>query len=572
MATPLAPRRQPTLLLPRDVTVHALPLKGVDSGSWAVEWQTRNMPWLPRQLAIPELTMVASTATLTAIRGVNGAIVLSNVGADNFVALGADAHVSRNPVLFVSNELDMLPYLPGEIAETYERTIRGAVLDNVFVSWLYSRRGPLAMALKHAKGRVPGDREAAVEALCGIAWANSAPAIKNWARGEDVAVVPIPGAGDLAGALARDLCGRQMGHFYLADVLARPVGSEVKDLPWSERDEHVKSKFFLAERPVLQSVLLIDDVVTSGATARECARLLRNRGSVRVAIASIAAAPEDAPWAEERRRTLASRDITTSLTPQQLGVGLDHDARVNRWVEKAPDPDWLTRFRSLGLPYGRLADLGTGSGGYSALLQQSGYETVGLDVDLHSLVTASSRHEGLTLIRGRIESIPMRDKSFGIVLLRYVIHHLPRNELAAAICEASRLLQDGAYLVIETSYPRDFVTHFDNVIFPPLHQKLLDAYHDRSTLAAAFAQAGLESCGEVESVRKQGFFTTVEAALQNSARLVSEDRGPRTWMLLSPSERVRFHEARMAKLPVMFPDNRVPREWRGRFVLARASP
>lgn len=67
-----------------------------------------------------------------------------------------------------------------------------------------------------------------------------------------------------------------------------------KKLGIDERAENVSGAFKLAPNTVIASdyVVLIDDVVTSGNTARECIRVLKNSGIKKAILLSIARAPE----------------------------------------------------------------------------------------------------------------------------------------------------------------------------------------------------------------------------------------------------------------------------------------
>jgi predicted amidophosphoribosyltransferase len=71
-------------------------------------------------------------------------------------------------------------------------------------------------------------------------------------------------------------------------------GSRVKRLGARERVELARRAFFVSERIRGQRLLLVDDVMTSGATLEACARLLKQAGAAEV-IAAV--------WA----RTLPSR-------------------------------------------------------------------------------------------------------------------------------------------------------------------------------------------------------------------------------------------------------------------------
>jgi ComF family protein len=93
----------------------------------------------------------------------------------------------------------------------------------------------------------------------------------------------------------------------LAAVLGQRLGREVKTdwlvrtrdtrrqvgLTELEREENVRGAFKAASEVRGQAVLLIDDVLTSGATAREAARALSAAGAARVFVLTIARARSD---------------------------------------------------------------------------------------------------------------------------------------------------------------------------------------------------------------------------------------------------------------------------------------
>jgi ComF family protein len=64
-----------------------------------------------------------------------------------------------------------------------------------------------------------------------------------------------------------------------------------KELAARERTKNVKNTFALQRQLAGESILLIDDVMTTGATARECARILRASGATTVDVAVLGRAP-----------------------------------------------------------------------------------------------------------------------------------------------------------------------------------------------------------------------------------------------------------------------------------------
>ena len=95
---------------------------------------------------------------------------------------------------------------------------------------------------------------------------------------------------DQALALARCL-GQSIGIPVWADVLIRqrPTPSQV-GLSAAERRRNIRGAFTVRKPQdcVGKTLLLIDDVYTTGATVQECARLLRRAGAARVEVYTVA--------------------------------------------------------------------------------------------------------------------------------------------------------------------------------------------------------------------------------------------------------------------------------------------
>src|SRR5262245_58472364 len=95
-------------------------------------------------------------------------------------------------------------------------------------------------------------------------------------------------------------------------------------------------------------------------------------------------------------------------------------------------------------PAARVADLGCGSGTFSALLARAGYDCFGLDISARLLAVGRRKHPGIGFTAGDIEQLPFADASFDGVLLSGVVHHFPDPARCAA--EVFRILRpDGRF-------------------------------------------------------------------------------------------------------------------------------
>jgi SAM-dependent methyltransferase len=103
----------------------------------------------------------------------------------------------------------------------------------------------------------------------------------------------------------------------------------------------------------------------------------------------------------------------------------------------------LDAFKRLtGLSRGaRVADLGCGSGVFTELLRQAGYDAIGLDLSPKLVAAGRAKHPGLELIEGDVEQLPWATASFDGVLLSGIVHHLPDPRRCAG--EVFRVLRPG---------------------------------------------------------------------------------------------------------------------------------
>jgi ubiquinone/menaquinone biosynthesis C-methylase UbiE len=90
---------------------------------------------------------------------------------------------------------------------------------------------------------------------------------------------------------------------------------------------------------------------------------------------------------------------------------------------------------------GRVADLGCGSGVFTSLLRQQGFDAVGLDISPRLIALGRSKYPDVEFFEGDVENLPFPDESLDGVLLSGLVHHLPDASRCAN--EAYRVLKRG---------------------------------------------------------------------------------------------------------------------------------
>lgn len=109
---------------------------------------------------------------------------------------------------------------------------------------------------------------------------------------------------DQAGLLTAVL-GQRAGREVKADWLSRTRDTRRQvGLAEGEREANVRGAFFAAPAVKGQDVVVVDDVLTSGATAREAARALVLAGAARVFVLTLARASLD--WARDEPKLKSS--------------------------------------------------------------------------------------------------------------------------------------------------------------------------------------------------------------------------------------------------------------------------
>lgn len=91
---------------------------------------------------------------------------------------------------------------------------------------------------------------------------------------------------------------RALGKPLVLDALVRTRGTvEQSGSTRTQRRENVRDAFVARrDRVAGRTVVLVDDVLTTGATARACVKALEDAGAARVYVAALARAKDDSPW------------------------------------------------------------------------------------------------------------------------------------------------------------------------------------------------------------------------------------------------------------------------------------
>jgi SAM-dependent methyltransferase len=113
---------------------------------------------------------------------------------------------------------------------------------------------------------------------------------------------------------------------------------------------------------------------------------------------------------------------------------------------------WSNRFyamlaRRYGQPGARLLEIGSGLGHLVGQLEDS-FKTFGMDVNHWAVKESKAVAEKTALQTASAEEIPFADGTFGVVIIKHIVEHLPNPE--KAIAEISRVTAPGGTLILAT--------------------------------------------------------------------------------------------------------------------------
>jgi ubiquinone/menaquinone biosynthesis C-methylase UbiE len=167
--------------------------------------------------------------------------------------------------------------------------------------------------------------------------------------------------------------------------------------------------------------------------------------------------------------------------------------------------------RLSGLPRGaRIADLGCGSGVFSNVLRQRGYDCTGVDLSPALIRIAKQKYPGIEFLEGDVEHLPFADASFDGVLLAGILHHF--EERSAFLAEAKRILRPGGKFVAFDPNRMNPAMYLYRDRSSPLYSAVGVTENERPVLAdeiaAAFRNAGFTAHTEFQSGMKYRYIAS----------------------------------------------------------------
>ena len=97
---------------------------------------------------------------------------------------------------------------------------------------------------------------------------------------------------------------------------------------------------------------------------------------------------------------------------------------------------------------GQVADVGCGPGRVAAYLAGHDLDVIGVDVSPAMVAHAGRAHPGIRFGEGRLDELPMPDRSLAAVVCWYSIIYTPPDRLGTAFTELLRVLRPGGLLLL----------------------------------------------------------------------------------------------------------------------------
>ena len=208
----------------------------------------------------------------------------------------------RNPFYKIGTHLKTEPIgrfqQNSQLGKKYLKAVQGRDIHSLFIGWICERDSFFAYMYKRMKKetRDYGTTKLAAD-IAQAGFPVMLPKINKWIQRSalPMLIVPVPSRHGVSERFAIELhkmldkdskkTSRVKVIFKRSDKVL-----EIKRINnWDKRSRAVKDLFSLVKKEKLDqnSVLLIDDIITSGSSLRELARLLKSRGTKDIAAISL---------------------------------------------------------------------------------------------------------------------------------------------------------------------------------------------------------------------------------------------------------------------------------------------
>ena len=160
----------------------------------------------------------------------------------------------------------------------------------------------------------------------------------------------------------------------------------------------------------------------------------------------------------------------------------------------------------------KVADLGCGSGAFSVLLAEAGFEVTGIDITPSLIERARLRNPSVTFLVGDVERLPFESESLDGILLSSLTHHLPDPSQCAN--EVYRVLRKGGrFMAFDPNRMNPFFYLYRDPT-SPFYSQVGVTENERPILAWRLA----------ETFRKAGFFVSTDYISKLSYRYVASGK------------------------------------------------
>ena len=143
-----------------------------------------------------------------------------------------------------------------------------------------------------------------------------------------------------------------------------------------------------------------------------------------------------------------------------------------------------------GLKLKRALDLGSGEGRHSVFLYSAGFHVIGLEYQEQALRRAAGkRNRGLLYLRGDIFRIPLKPRSFDVLVDFGVFHHIKRKDTAIYLDMLVSMLAPRGYLLL-SCFSRKF-KHSNGKVYKRgyvVHKNHYDRFSSKTELRGVFGK------------------------------------------------------------------------------------